>query len=282
MTFLLELQGKTSNRPPDYHRTVRFLKRAFRRRFPRRLHPLLDAPVDSRGADEAFAAAYGRAIGSGPESELAFVRERYREGIRWRQVVGALAETPPRLILDLGAGNGAVALAMTATGGTRAMAVDTLLNGTMRTLFRATPHAHQLLGDGAALPLRDGSIDAILCLETIEHVPPGALPRFAHEMARVLRRDGLIVITTPPRWRYLLRPDPHFGIPALLVLPPALQRAVAARRGFDAPHHYVGKIVSSVRQVAKLFPGFSIEVLSRSRAPRRWFWDALVLRRWTG
>jgi hypothetical protein len=33
-----------------------------------------------------------------------------------------------------------------------------------------------------------------------------------------------------------------------------------------------------VRQVAEAFPGFSIEVLSRSRAPRRWFWDALVLR----
>ena len=36
---------------------------------------------------------------------------------------------------------------------------------------------------------------------------------------------------------------------------------------------------SSVPQMARAFPGFSVDVLSRSRAPRRWFWDALVLRR---
>ena len=254
------------------------LKRAFRRRFPRKLHPILDLPIQSRGFDDAFSAAYARAIASDADAGVPFVQERYREGIRWRQVVGALASSPRR-ILDLGAGNGAVALAMTATGASRAIAVDTLLNETTHRLFHRAPLAHQLLGDGLSLPLKDGSIDAILCLETIEHVPPQSLSHFANEMIRVLHRDGLIVITTPPRWRYLLRPDPHFGIRGLLLLPPAVQRAVASRRGFSEAHHYVGRIYSSVEQLAKAFPGFSIDVLSRSRAPQRWFWDALVLRR---
>ncbi len=246
------------------------VKRAFRRRFPRRLHPLLDAPIVFRGRDDALASAYGHAVGGEP---LPFVQERYREGVRLRQVVHALLGGAPRRVLDLGAGNAAVALAMSATGESRVVAADRMIQQTLRGLV---PH---LAADGLALPLKDGSIDAVLCLETIEHIPPRSLPHFAREMTRVLHGDGLIVITTPPRWRYLLRPDPHFGIRGLLLLPPAMQRSVAARRGFGEPHHYVGRIHSSVRQIAKLFPGFSVEVLSRSRAPRRWFWDALVLRR---
>jgi SAM-dependent methyltransferase len=255
------------------------LKRAFRRRFPRKLHALLDAPVESRGEDEAFAAAYARVAADDPDGSLPFVRERYREGMRWRQVISALAASPPHRVLDLGAGNGAVALAMTAAGESRAIALDTQLNATMHALFRTGELAHQVMGDGTALPLKDASVDAILCLETIEHIPPPSLSLFATEMRRVLRRGGLILITTPPRWRYLLRPDPHFGIRGLLLLPAAAQRAVAAKRGFGAPHHYVGRIYSSVRQLARVFPCFSIEVLSRSRAPQRWIWDALVLRR---
>ena len=190
-----------------------------------------------------------------------------------RQVVEALLATPARRVLDLGAGNAAVALAMSATGQSRVVAIDRLINHTLRGLV---PH---IAADGVALPLKDRSIDVVLCLETIEHIPPVSLPQFAGEMVRVLAAEGLILMTTPPRWRYLLRPDPHFGIRGLLLLPSAAQRAVAARRGFDEPHHYVGRIVSSVGQVAKLFPGFEVEVLSRSRAPKRWIWDALVLRR---
>jgi SAM-dependent methyltransferase len=258
---------------------LRALKRAFRRRFPRRQHPLLDVSIQNHGSDDAFSSAYAQAIAGDPDASLPFVRERYREGIRWRQVVHALVSSPPRRVLDLGAGNGAVALALTATEQSHAIALDTRLNETTYRLFHRVPLAQQILGDGLALPLKDGAVDAILCLETIEHIPPPSLPQFAREMMRVLDRDGLIVITTPPRWRYLLRPDPHFGIRGLLLLPPAAQRAIASRRGFNEPHHYVGRIYSSVQQVAKAFPGFSIEVLSRSRAPRRWFWDALVLRR---
>src|SRR5262249_4618269 len=186
--------------------------------------------------------------------------------IRWRQVAQALLGSAPRRVLDLGAGNGAVAMAMSATGESQVVAVDRILQRGV------------VAADALALPLRDRSIDAVLCLETIEHIPPPTLPAFAAEVTRVLAGDGLILITTPPRWRYLLRRDPHFDIRGLLLLPPALQRAVAARKGFDQPHHYVAQIFSSVRQIARLFPGFSIEVLSRSRAPRRWFWDALVLR----
>jgi SAM-dependent methyltransferase len=258
---------------------LRSLRLAVRRFFPRRSHPLLDKPVVPNGFDERFAARYASELQHDPDGDSPFVRERYREGMRWRQVVEEISRQAPKRVLDVGAGNGAVALAMAATSERIVIAIDTLLNATMHRLMALAPRGTHIVGDGLALPLADGCIDVVLCLETIEHIPPHALAGFGAEMIRVLNRDGLILITTPPRWRYILRGDPHFDIPGLLLLPTRAQRAVAARRGFSESHHFVGKIYSSVRRIHQAFPGFNVEVLSRSRAPRRWIWDALVLRR---
>lgn len=94
----------------------------------------------------------------------------------------------------------------------------------------------------------------------------------------VLRPGGPILLTTPPRLRYALRRDPHFGLRGLALLPAGWQRSRAARHGFVGPHHYVHRLYGTAAQVARLFPGCRLgRVLSRSRAPGRWFWDALVL-----
>jgi len=264
--------------PPRYDRRV--LKRLYRRFFPRRSHALLDQPLVFAGEDAAFSAAYDQAIAGDPDTGSPFIRERYREGIRWRNVLDALL--PPsaeeRNVLDVGSGNGAIALAVTATGRYVSCGIDTLLSDTARRLQHGTP-AHAIAASGDALPFDSATFDAILCLETIEHIPPPALHHFAAELMRVLRPEGVILITTPARLRFLFRPDPHFGIRGLLLFPPALQRRIATRRGYGQPHHYVGQIFSSAGQIARLFPGFAAEVLSRSRAPRRWIWDAIVIKR---
>ena len=255
----------------------RVLKRLYRRFFPRRSHPLLDQPLAFAGRDAAFSAAYDKAIAG---DSGAFIRERYREGIRWRNVLdGLLPLSPsPRNVLDVGSGNGAIALAVTATDRYVSFGIDTLLSETARGLQRGTS-ARSIAASGEALPFAADSFDAILCLETIEHIPPEALPYFANELMRVLRPEGVIVITTPARLRFLLKPDPHFAIRGLLLFPASWQRRIAANHGFGQPHHYVGRIFSSAGQIARLFPGFDAEVLSRSRAPRRWIWDAIVLKR---
>ena len=256
------------------------LKRLYRRFFPRRSHALLDQPIAFAGQDGAFSAAYDQAIAGDPDSASAFIRERYREGMRWRNVLdGLLPESAtPRNVLDVGSGNGAIALAVTATGHYVSYGIDTLFSDTARRLQHGTS-AHSIAASGAALPFGAATFDAILCLETIEHIPPRALKPFADELTRVLRPGGVILITTPPRLRFLFRPDPHFGIRGLLLVPAAMQRRIASRRGYGQPHHYVGRIFSSAGQIARFFPGFAAEVLSRSRAPRRWIWDAIVLKR---
>jgi len=45
------------------------------------------------------------------------------------------------------------------------------------------------------LPFQDGEFDAVLCFETIEHMPKPA--RFMQELARVVNPKGEIVLTTP-------------------------------------------------------------------------------------
>ncbi|MFT6109657.1 MAG: ubiquinone/menaquinone biosynthesis C-methylase UbiE [Planctomycetota bacterium] len=53
----------------------------------------------------------------------------------------------------------------------------------------------QVFGDGARLPVLDGSIDTVLSTEVLEHVPD---PRsLVTEMARVLKPGGHLLLTVP-------------------------------------------------------------------------------------
>lgn len=53
----------------------------------------------------------------------------------------------------------------------------------------------QVFGDGARLPIRDASVDTVLSTEVLEHVPDPE--RLVHEMARVVRPGGKVLMTVP-------------------------------------------------------------------------------------
>jgi GT2 family glycosyltransferase/ubiquinone/menaquinone biosynthesis C-methylase UbiE/glycosyltransferase involved in cell wall biosynthesis len=57
-----------------------------------------------------------------------------------------------------------------------------------------------LQGDALALPLADGSVDVVVSFETLEHLADQN--RFMAEVRRVLRPDGLFVVSTPDRSVY--------------------------------------------------------------------------------
>ena len=245
------------------------LRRLLRRFFPRRPHPILDAVITPAPRDDEFRVRYAAVVAGDPEI---FVTQRFEEGRRWREVVKAFA-SEARRVLDVGAGNGAIELALAADPAAFVVSVDAIWNTTAAGLG-----VRRVLADAAALPFRPGVFDAVLCLETIEHV---AAPRtVAAEIARVAANGAAVLVTTPPKWRYALKPDPHFGIPLLTLAPPSLQRRIIARHGYNDTHHYVDRIYRSVPQLRRVFRDLQLAaVLSRERGPKRWFWDAVVFRK---
>ncbi len=62
---------------------------------------------------------------------------------------------------------------------------------------RLTPGASLVQGEAAALPLSDGCVDLVTSFETVEHVPDAWA--FVRELRRVLRRGGMLILSTPNR-----------------------------------------------------------------------------------
>src|SRR6266576_1190188 len=90
-------------------RLIQVARRAFRTVFPRVVDPLLDGPPAILAEDGAIETRYQALI----DRNDPFREARYREGIRWRGVLSHFA-APPARVLDLGAGDGAIELALNA------------------------------------------------------------------------------------------------------------------------------------------------------------------------
>ncbi|MEQ9560255.1 MAG: class I SAM-dependent methyltransferase [Rhodospirillales bacterium] len=70
-----------------------------------------------------------------------------------------------------------------------------------------------LLNPDAPLPISDGVYDTVISLNTLEHVY--ALERSLHEMARVLKPGGRLILTVPFMFRVHGHPDDfHRGTPS--------------------------------------------------------------------
>lgn len=69
-------------------------------------------------------------------------------------------------------------------------------------LYSAVP---DLFADAACLPLADGSVDALLCLEVLEHVRE--YQSALREFSRVLKPDGVLLMSMP--FMYPMHDAPH-------------------------------------------------------------------------
>jgi ubiquinone/menaquinone biosynthesis C-methylase UbiE len=238
----------------------------------------MDAPLREYALDASYRRAYLESLAP-TEASDPYAIARFDEGRRWRHVTEELG-VPEGPALDVASGSGGATLALAASG-RFVVSVDMAWSETARHARRQAGGSYRRAAANAEqLPIIDRSCALVLCLDAIEHfVNPD---RAASEIARILKTGGCVIVTTSPRLPYLFRRDPHFNIRFLFMFPASVQRRMAARRGFTEPHHYVGRIFTSAQSIERLFTGCRIErILNRTRFPDRWFFDAVVLRKYS-
>jgi ubiquinone/menaquinone biosynthesis C-methylase UbiE len=126
-------------------------------------------------------------LANDPTSELwGEHRSRYRFAVQF--VAG-------QRVLDVACGSG-FGLEMLASVGARAFGVD-YAGETLVEVRQRLPDSSLVRADATRLPLRSASIDQVVSFETIEHVPDARA--LVHEVRRVLRPGGHLVLSTPNR-----------------------------------------------------------------------------------
>lgn len=103
---------------------------------------------------------------------------------------GLSASRVPR-ILDVGCGSKG---GVTSYLPVQTIGVDLAFNiGRIRRHTEVTP----IVGNGLALPLRDGSFDVVLCMDTLEHLSATERIGLTTELFRVAADDSLLIVGAP-------------------------------------------------------------------------------------
>jgi SAM-dependent methyltransferase len=192
------------------------------------------------------------------------------------EVVADAVPRTARLVLDAGCGPDPGAGTLVARRGAAVVALDIGL-GTVR-LARAKAalegvHLLAVVGDVEQLPFRDGAFDAVVCDDTIEHLPDDAAG--ARELRRVTADGGRVVVATPNRW-------------SAQVLVRKLRDRRAGRR-HPASHYYAAEShlrEYTWRQLERVTRGAGLRIVARRSVDwpgggRRALASA-VTRRWPG
>ena len=115
----------------------------------------------------------------------------------YREAFFALVPPPGRATLEVGFGEGRVSRDLVARGH-RVTGVD-VAPTLARLAVEADPFARYLLGDGAALPFRDGAFDLVVAYNSLMDVDD--MPAVCAEMGRVVERGcRLCLCVQHPVW----------------------------------------------------------------------------------
>ena len=142
-----------------------------------------------------------------PPQALAFDGERFTTSFggqtaieHWHRYLLARELVRDQDVLDIacGEGYGSALLAQTARTVTGVDLSATAIGHAQGSYAR--PNLRYLEGDALANPMADGSVGVVVSFETLEHFREQ--DRFLQEVKRVLRSDGLLLISTPDRDNY--------------------------------------------------------------------------------
>jgi SAM-dependent methyltransferase len=120
---------------------------------------------------------------------------RHEAAYRWTVATHA-AHLRDAVVVEAGSGEGYGAELLRAAGARLVVALE--VDGTAaQHASAAYPEVATVRANLATTPLAGSSIDAVVCLQVVEHL--WDLPGFLADVARVLRPGGLAVVSTPNR-----------------------------------------------------------------------------------
>jgi SAM-dependent methyltransferase len=156
-------------------------------------------------------------------------------------VVSRAGLTTGESVLDVGCGTGAAARAARAAVGPQGRVVGVDVNRFMLEVARAGgDEVDYREGDARQLPLRDHSIDVVVCANTLQFVPERS--RAAAQIARVLRPGGRVAVGT---WATIDR-NPYFNALAgsiSRVMGPQVATALTSACTLGTPQELWGALV---------------------------------------
>jgi ubiquinone/menaquinone biosynthesis C-methylase UbiE len=128
------------------------------------------------------------------------------------------------VILDLGCGTGVFSQGL-AIKSNNILALD--INVDVLKINQASPAVHRICADAQNIPIQNGTIDVVLCISSLEHIPNVYLA--IDEINRILQNDGLLIVQLPnPHWFI----EPHTKFPLLFVLNDDLKSIIANQFGY--------------------------------------------------
>jgi 2-polyprenyl-3-methyl-5-hydroxy-6-metoxy-1,4-benzoquinol methylase len=138
-------------------------------------------------------------------SDLEFTGERFVPGIageiaheHWHRYAFARRFVAGLSVLDVACGEG-YGSALLANGAGSVLGVDIAEGAITHASAAYADRANLRFAQGSAssLPVADGAFDVVVSFETIEHLPQTEQSRMVAEIGRVLRPDGILILSAP-------------------------------------------------------------------------------------
>lgn len=142
------------------------------------------------------------------DATLTFTGERFLPGLEgeiwmehWQRYLYAANYVRGLTVLDVACGEG-YGSAWLARQAAQVIGVDLSVDAIAhaKSVYSAQPNLHFQQADCTALPFADASFDRVVSFETIEHITAQA--QFLAELSRVLRPDGVLILSSPNKAEY--------------------------------------------------------------------------------
>lgn len=108
--------------------------------------------------------------------------------LRYKHLINFIGKSDPEIIVEIGSGSRGIS----AYAKVESIGVDLAFDRGIESGLQK-----RVLASGNSLPFDDSSVDIVLSVDMLEHVPQSIRPSIIQEMFRVVRSDGLLYVAVP-------------------------------------------------------------------------------------